>query len=62
MATYGEASSIGDIYGKMLNSVKHQIIKEGKIQKGEIGEVPLIKGGPQSTAGYVPAKIDKKTM
>ena len=62
MATYGEASSIGDIYGKMLNNVKHQIIKEGKIQKGEIGDVPLIKGGPQTTAGYVPAKIDKKTM
>jgi hypothetical protein len=50
----------------MLNSVKHKLVSEGKlgpsVKAGEIGDSPLIKGGPQTTAGYMPAKIDKKTM
>ena len=57
-------TSIGNLYGGMLNGVKHKLVSEGKIgpKVGEIGESPLIKGGPQTTAGYMPAKLDKKTM
>ena len=57
-------TSIGNLYGGMLNSIKHKLVSEGKIgpKVGEIGEAPLVKGGPQTTAGYMPAKIDKKTM
>jgi len=59
-------ASIGNLYGSMLNGVKHKLVSEGKlgpsVKAGEIGDAPLIKGGPQTTAGYMPAKIDKKTM
>lgn len=59
-------ASIGDLYGGMLNGVKQKLVSEGKlgpsVKPGEIGEVPLLKGGPQTTAGYMPAKVDKKTM
>jgi len=57
-------TSIGNLYGSMLNGIKHKLVSEGKIgpKVGEIGEAPLVKGGPQTTAGYMPAKIDKKTM
>jgi len=58
-------ASIGNLYGSMLTGLKHQIVAESKVAKikvGEIGDAPLIKGGPQTTAGYLPAKIDKKTM
>lgn len=57
-------TSIGNLYGGMLNSIKHKLVSEGKVgpKVGEIGEAPLVKGGPQTTAGYMPAKIDKKTM
>lgn len=59
-----DSSSLGAIYGDMLNTVKKNIIKESssKIKAGEIGESPLIKGGPQTTAGYMSAKIDRRTM
>ena len=59
-------ASIGDLYGGMLNGIKQKLVSEGKlgpsVKPGEIGEVPLLKGGPQTTAGYMPAKVDKKTM
>ena len=56
-----DLNSLGDIYGNILNDVKKNLVKESKI-KQEIGEAPLIKGGPQETAGYIPAKIDRKKM
>jgi hypothetical protein len=50
----------------MLNSMKHKLVSEGKIgttvKPGEIGESPLIKGGPLETAGYMPSKIDRQKM
>jgi hypothetical protein len=50
----------------MLNNMKHKLVSEGKIgttvKPGEIGESPLIKGGPLETAGYVPSKIDRRKM
>lgn len=56
-----DLNNLGDIYGNILNNVKKSIIKESKV-KQEIGEAPLLKGGPQETAGYVPTKIDKRKM
>jgi hypothetical protein len=56
-----DLNSLGDIYGNILNDVKKNIIRESKV-KEEIGEAPLVKGGPQETAGYVASKIDRKKM
>ena len=59
-------AKIGQVYGGMLNGMKHKLVSEGKIgpkvKPGEIGEAPLIKGGPQETAGYMPAKVDRTKM
>jgi len=55
-------NNLGNIYGDMLNTVKHNILRESKVKQGEIGDLPLIKGGPQETAGYMPSKIDRKKM
>lgn len=61
-----DIASIGDLYGGMLNGMKHRLVSEGKlgpkVKPGEIGEVSLIKGGPQTTSGYMSPKIDKKAM
>jgi hypothetical protein len=66
MSKQNDFSSIGQVYGSMLNSMKHKLVSEGKIgttvKPGEIGEAPLIKGGPLETAGYVPSKIDRQKM
>jgi hypothetical protein len=66
MSKQNDFSSIGQVYGSMLNSMKHKLVSEGKIgttvKPGEIGESPLIKGGPLETAGYVPSKIDRQKM
>lgn len=66
MATDNDFAKIGDVYGKILNGVKHKLVAEKKektkIAPGQIGEVPLIKGGPDQTAGYVSHRIDKKTL
>jgi len=66
MSKQNDFSSIGQVYGSMLNNMKHKLVSEGKIgtmvKPGEIGEAPLIKGGPQETAGYMPSKIDRKKM
>jgi len=69
-------ASIGNLYGGMLNGIKSQLVAEGKIgpavktaktnptiKPGEIGDVALAPDrGPRTTAGYLPAKVDKKTM
>ena len=66
MSKQNDFASIGQVYGGMLNSMKHKLVSEGKtgpmIKPGEIGEAPLIKGGPLETAGYMPSKIDRKKM
>jgi hypothetical protein len=66
MSKQNDFSSIGQVYGSMLNNMKHKLVSEGKIgtmvKPGEIGEAPLIKGGPQETAGYMPPKIDRQKM
>lgn len=60
MYNKNDFAKLGHVYGGMLNDMKRKLVSEGKT--GEIGEAPLIKGGPQETAGYVPAKVDRKKM
>ena len=66
MSKHDDFANIGDVYGKMLNGVKHKLVYEGKtkpkVKPGQIGDVPLIAGGPNDTQGYMPAKIDKKNL
>jgi hypothetical protein len=66
MSKQNDFASIGQVYGGMLNNMKHKLVSEGKtgpmVKPGEIGEAPLIKGGPLETAGYMPSKIDRKKM
>lgn len=66
MSKQNDFASIGQVYGGMLNNMKHKLVSEGKtgpmVKPGEIGEAPLIKGGPLETAGYMPSKIDRTKM
>ncbi len=60
MYNKNDFAKLGHVYSGMLNDMKRKLVAEGKT--GEIGEAPLIKGGPQETAGYVPSKLDRKKM
>lgn len=60
MYNKNDFAKLGHVYGGMLNDMKRKLVSEGKT--GEIGEAPLIKGGPQEIAGYVPSKVDRKKM
>ena len=66
MYNKNDFANLGHVYGGMLNDMKRKLVSEGKtgatVKPGEIGEAPLIKGGPQETAGYVPSKIDRTKM
>lgn len=57
-----DLNSLGDIYGDMLNGIKRSIVKESKVKEGEIGEAPLLKGGPDEKGGFVPSKIDRNKL
>lgn len=66
MYNKNDFANLGRVYGGMLNDMKRKLVSEGKtgaaVKAGEIGEAPLIKGGPLETAGYVPSKIDRAKM
>lgn len=51
---------LGDVYGSILNKVKYNLVKE-KV-KEEIGNAPLLDGGPQEKGGFVPTKLDPKKL
>jgi hypothetical protein len=65
MSKPNDVFKIGDVYGNMLNQMKHKLVSEGKVgptvKPGQIGDSPLIKGGPVDTAGYMDSLVDKKT-
>lgn len=50
---------IGQIYSESLNEMKSKI-KNNKVKPGEIGEAPLVKGGPDDTEGYVKKVVDRR--
>lgn len=63
MSKNNDFASIGDVYGSMLNTVKRNIVNESKhtkVKPGEIGEVPLLDGGPTEKGGYKSPTIDKR--
>jgi len=64
MSKKNDRTSIGDIYGSMLNGVKHKIVTESKHAKkpkhGEIGEAPLLDGGPSEKGGWARNIVDKR--
>lgn len=64
MSKHNDVYKIGDVYGNMLNNVKRKLVSEGKVgpkvKPGQIGDVPLTKGGPVDTSGYMEDPIDKK--
>jgi len=64
MSKHNDVYKIGDVYGNMLNNVKRKLVSEGKVgpkvKPGQIGDVPLVKGGPVDTSGYMKDPIDKK--
>jgi len=64
MSKHNDVYKIGDVYGSMLNNVKRKLVAEGKVgpkvKPGEIGDVPLTKGGPSDTSRYMKDLIDKK--
>jgi hypothetical protein len=51
---------IGQIYSESLNQMKSKIKHNNKVKPGEIGEAPLIKGGPDDTEGYVKKVVDRR--
>lgn len=52
-------NSLGEIYGDILNRV--QTVTEA-VKPGEIGEAPLIPGGPTERGGFSPAAIDRRKL
>jgi hypothetical protein len=65
MSQHKDLLSIGNIYGNMLNKLQYDLVKESKHTKvpvNEIGDAPLVKGGPQETSGYMQTKLDKNKL
>lgn len=63
MSKQNDFTSIGQVYGDMLNGIKRKLVSEGKkgprVKLGQIGDALLLKGGPQETAGYNPNRIER---
>lgn len=62
MSNIKTQATLGDIYGKMLNKVREKVVTEKSHPSEDIGEAPLVKGGPQTTAGYMEPSLDKKKL
>lgn len=55
-----DMQQIGDVYGNILNSLKHTIIKEGKQPENAFNsDFPKQEGGPSEKGGYHKALNDK---
>jgi hypothetical protein len=57
-----DINNLGSVYGGMLNSLKKDLIKEGKIGPGEIGDADLLDGGPVEGSGYAKAEVDVEEL
>jgi len=53
-----DLNSLGSLYGGMLNGLKKDLIKEGKVGPGEIGDAALQAGGPTEEGGFAEAEVD----
>ncbi len=53
-----DINSLGSLYGGMLNGLKKDLIKEGKVGPGEIGDAALQTGGPTKEGGFAEAEVD----
>ena len=53
-----DINSLGSVYGGMLNGLKKDLIKEGKIGPSEIGDAALQTGGPTKEGGFAEAEVD----
>lgn len=73
MSKQNDFMCIGEVYGKMLNGVRHKLVAEGKtgppkakqapkVKEGEIGDVSLEDGGPAEKGGFTKKVIDKKVL
>lgn len=58
--------NIGQIYGSMFDNLRTQLVAEGKtgykVKPGEIGEAPLLDGGPSEKGGFQKDIIDRETQ
>ena len=55
-----DMQQIGDVYGNILNSLKHTIVKEGKQPENAFNsKFPKQEGGPSEKGGYHKALDDK---
>ena len=57
-----DLNSLGSLYGGMLNGLKKNLIKEGKVGPGEIGDAALQSGGPTEGSGYAEAEVDVEKL
>lgn len=57
-----DINNLGQVYGGMLNGLKKELIKEGKVGPGEIGEADLQDGGPQEEGGFAEAEVDAEKL
>ena len=53
-----DLNSLGSLYGGMLNGLKKDLIKEGKVGPKEIGDATLQSGGPTEEGGFTEAEVD----
>ena len=57
-----DINSLGSVYGGMLNGLKRDLIKEGKVGPGDIGEAELEDGGPEAADGFAEAEVDVEKL
>ena len=53
-----DINSLGSLYGGMLNGLKKDLIKEGKVGPKEIGDAALQSGGPTEEGGFTEPEVD----
>ena len=53
-----DINSLGSVYGGMLNGLKKDLIKEGKVGPSEIGDADLLDGGPTKEGGFTEPEVD----
>lgn len=57
-----DINSLGSLYGGMLNGLKKDLIKEGKVGPGEIGDAALQAGGPTEEGGFTEPEVDVEKL